>query len=282
MSLWTDLLGAEIRHIVAGGVPTRIASLGDGPPIVLLHGRGGHLETFARTMPALAEAGRRAIAFDLLGHGLTGRPPAARYTVEELAVHALAVLDALALDEADLVGQSLGGWTAALIALGAPDRVRRLALIEPAGLQTESERLADPTTRSAYERGGRAYAEPTPEAVRTRLAGLLADPDRLDPELVEIRTLLYQPEEARQVHRLVRAADNDRSLLTPQRLAGLAMPVMLVRGEHGHTPQVVIETARDAIAQARLLTIKGAKQWPQYEHPELLNPALIDFLSKEN
>ncbi|WP_176611570.1 alpha/beta fold hydrolase [Actinomadura sp. WMMB 499] len=282
MSLWTDLLGAEIRHIDAAGVPTRVARLGSGPPVVLLHGRGGHLETFARNLPALAASGRRAIAFDLLGHGLTGRPEGARYTVEELTRHALSVLDALGLGRIDLVGQSLGGWTAALIASRAPDRVRSLALIEPAGLQTESDRLADATTRAAYERGGRAYAEPTPEAVRTRLAGLLADPDGVDPELVRVRTALYRPEDARRVHRLVRAADNDPSLLTPRRLAGLAMPVLFVRGQHGHTPRPVVEAARAAVPRARLLTVPEAKQWPQYERPELVNHALIDFLGKEN
>ncbi|MEU5879978.1 alpha/beta fold hydrolase [Spirillospora sp. NPDC047279] len=282
MSLWTDLLGAEVRHVVAGGVPTRIVSLGSGPPVVLLHGRGGHLETFARNLPALAAAGRQAIAFDLLGHGLTGRPPAARYTVEELTAHALSVLETLGLDRADLVGQSLGGWTAALLALRAPERVRRLVLIEPAGLQSEAERLTDATTRAAYERGGRAYADPTPESVRTRLAGLLADPGRVDPELVEVRTVLYRPEQARQVHRLVRAAGNDRSLLTPRRLAWLTMPVLFVRGDEGHTPPAVVAAAREAVPDANVLTVPGARQWPQFERPELVNEALIEFLSKEN
>ncbi|ROO84997.1 2-hydroxy-6-oxonona-2,4-dienedioate hydrolase [Actinocorallia herbida] len=279
MSLWTDLLGAEIRHLDAAGVPTRVAALGSGDPVVLLHGRGGHLETFARTLPALAAAGHRAIAFDLLGHGLTGRSPAGSYTVADLTAHALAVLDALGLDSVDLVGQSLGGWAAALAAPRAPDRVRRLVLIEPAGLQAETDRLADPTVRAAYERGGRAYAEPTPEAVRTRLAGLLADPSTVDAELVDVRTALYRPEDARRVHRLVRAADNGPSLLTPERLASVAAPVLFVRGEHGHTPAAVVEAAVSAVPHGRLLTVPGAKQWPQYERPDLVNASLIDFLA---
>ncbi|GAB2857633.1 alpha/beta fold hydrolase [Actinocorallia aurea] len=281
MSLWTDLLGAEIRHVDAAGTATRVASLGSGEAVVLLHGRGGHLETFARTLPALAAAGRRAIAIDLLGHGLTGRSPSGSYPVAELTRHVLAVLDALGLDSADLVGQSLGGWAAALAALRAPERVRRLALIEPAGLQAEAERLADPTVRAAYERGGKAYAEPTPEAVRTRLAGLLADPSTVDAELVEVRTALYRPEDARRVHRLVRAADNGASLLTPERLSGLARPVLFIRGEHGHTPASVVSAAVSAVPRARLLTVPGAKQWPQYERPDLVNSALVDFLTHD-
>ncbi|MDX6740569.1 alpha/beta fold hydrolase [Actinocorallia sp. A-T 12471] len=282
MSLWTELLGAEVGFVHAGGVRTRVVSLGEGPPVVLLHGRGGHLETFARNLPALAGAGRRAVAFDLLGHGLTGRLADASYTVGELADHALGVLDALGLGRVDLVGQSLGGWAAALLALRAPERVRGLALIEPAGLQSEAERLADGAVRAAYERGGRAYAEPTPEAVRTRLAGLLADPVGVDSELVAVRTALYRPEEARRVHRLVRAADNTPYLLTPERLSQLDLPVLLLRGEHGHTPDAVVAAARAALPRGRRLDVPGAKQWPQYERPDLVNDALIDFFGKEN
>ncbi|WP_231336388.1 alpha/beta fold hydrolase [Actinomadura graeca] len=280
--MWTDLFGAEVRHATAAGVPTRVAALGSGDPILLLHGRGGHLETFARTLPALAAAGRRAIAFDLLGHGLTGRSPSGSYTVEDLTGHALATMDALGVDAVDLVGQSLGGWVAALAAVRAPARVRRLVLIEPAGLQPEAERLADPVVRTAYERGGRAYAEATPDAVRTRLAGLLADPAGVDPELVRVRAELYRPDAARRVHRLVRAADNGPSLLTPQRLRALTQPVLFVRGEHGHTPAAVVGAAVSAVPRARLLTVPEAKQWPHYERPDLVNASLIDFLSKED
>lgn len=280
MTLWTDLLGAEIRRITADGVPTRVISLGSGDPVVLLHGRGGHTETFARTLPALAGAGYEAVAVDLLGHGLTERVPGG-YGVERLTAHVTAVLDALGLGQVALVGQSLGGWVATLLALRSPARVRRLALIEPAGLQSEEERLADDRVRAAYERGGQAYDAPTREAVRARLAGLLSDPEQVDPELVAVRTRLYGPAEARQVHRLVRAADNRDLLLTPEVLAGLTVPTLLIRGADGHTPLTVVQTAATAIPDARLITIADAKQWPQYEQPIHVGDALIRFFTRK-
>ncbi|MGW4032929.1 alpha/beta fold hydrolase [Streptomyces sp. NPDC004838] len=304
MSLWTDLLGAEVRHISAGGVPTRTVSVGSGPAVVFLHGRGGHLETFARNLAAVAAPGRRAIAIDLLGHGLTarsaegwghlparsaegwghlpGRRAQGDYTIGEIAGHVRAVLDALDLAEADLVGQSLGGWAAALTALDAPGRVRGLALIEPAGLQSEAERLADSTVRAAYQRGGRAYEEPTADAVRARLGGLLADPASVDEELVEIRTRLYGPPEARDVHRRVRAADNTPWLLTAERLAGLSVPTLFLRGELGHTPPGVVEAAARAVPDAAVVTVPGAKQWPQFERPRQVNEILNRFLEEGN
>lgn len=302
MSLWTDFLGASVGTLDAGGVPTRVLTAGaaggegGGAPLVLLHGRGGHLESWRANVAPLARE-HRVIAFDLLGHGLTGRHDG-DYGIGELTAHAIAVLDALAAagalgGSADgggtdgggprggvvLAGQSIGGWVGARIALDRPDLVQALALIEPAGLQSETERLADPRVAAAFQRGGRAFAEPTADAVRERLTGLVADPAAIDDELVETRRALYAPPEARDVHRAVRAADNSAALLGPEALATLrerGLPLLLIRGEHGHTPAQVVADAADA-AGARLHTLPGAKQWPQLEAPAAVNDLLHDF-----
>lgn len=268
MTLWTDFLGAEVRFVEAGGVRTRIVAAGAGDRVlVLLHGRGGHLESWRANVGPLAERGVRVVAFDLLGHGLTGRGD--RYGVDDLTDHAEAVLDVLGLRRVTLVGQSLGGWVAARLAQRRPDLVRALGLIEPAGLQSEAERLSDPMMAAAYERGGRAYDEPTADAVRERLTGLVADPAAIDDELVETRRRLYAPAAARDVHRAVRRADNAGALIG--RL-DLGIPVFLSHGEHGHTPAAVL-----ARAGGRLTTVPGARQWPQLERPDIVNPLLLEL-----
>ncbi|MDO8188699.1 alpha/beta fold hydrolase [Conexibacter sp. JD483] len=280
MSLWTDFLGARVEWVEAGGVATRVVTAGaagGAAPLVLLHGRGGHLESWRANLVPLART-RRVIAFDLLGHGLTGRHDGG-YGIAELAAHATAVLDALDIGSAVLAGQSIGGWVGARIALERPELVRALALIEPAGLQSEAQRLADPRVAAAFERGGRAFAEPTADAVRTRLAGLVADPASIDDELVQTRRALYAPEAARAVHRAVRAADNSAALLDAQALATLrerGLPLLLIRGEHGHTPAAVVAQAAQT-AGAQLHTLPGAKQWPQLERPGAVNDLLDDF-----
>ncbi len=178
-----------------------------------------------------------------------------------------------------LAGQSIGGWVGARIALARPELIRALALIEPAGLQSEAQRLADPRVAAAFERGGRAFAEPTADAVRARLEGLVADPATIDDELVETRRALYAPAEARAVHRAVRAADNSAALLDHAALTTLrerGLPLLLIRGEHGHTPAAVVEAAAQT-AGAQLHTLPGAKQWPQLERPGAVNDLLDDF-----
>ncbi len=285
MSLWTDFLGARVEWVQAGGVATRVVTAGPrsgGPaPLVLIHGRGGHLESWRANVAPLARA-RRVIAFDLLGHGLTGRHDGG-YGIAEVTAHAAATLDVLGLADAAggaiLAGQSIGGWVGARLALERPELVRALALIEPAGLQSEAQRLADPRVAAAFQRGGRAFAEPTADAVRERLAGLVADPQTIDDELVETRRALYAPAAARAVHRAVRAADNSAALLDADALTTLrerGLPLLLIRGEHGHTPLAVVEAAARA-AGGRLHTLPGAKQWPQLERPDAVNDLLDDF-----
>jgi pimeloyl-ACP methyl ester carboxylesterase len=280
VTVWTDLLGATVRWVDVGGVPTRVVEAGDrGPVVVLLHGRGGHLEAWRHTIAPLAGAGRQVVAFDLLGHGLTGRHDGG-YGIEELTEHAGATLDALGVVGATLVGQSIGGWVGVAVALRRPELVGALALIEPAGFQSEAERMADPQVAAAFERGGRAFATPTTEAVRERLRGLFADPDAIDDELVAVREALYAPEAARAVHRAVRAADNGGLLLTPERLAALTVPVLIVHGAQANTPSAVVSAAA-AAAGARLVELPDTKQWPQYEAPGAVNQLLIDFTTNE-
>jgi 2-hydroxy-6-oxonona-2,4-dienedioate hydrolase len=274
VTLWTELLGSEVRWIDAGGVRTRVLFAGeDGPAVVLLHGRGGHLESWRANVASLA-ACHRVVAFDLLGHGLTEGHDGG-YAIADLTDHAEAVLDALDVTGALLVGQSIGGWIAARLALRRPDLASGLALIEPAGLQSDDQRLADPAVAAAYVRGGRAFQEPTLEAVRARLEGLVADPSAIDDELVETRRLLYAPAAARAVHMAVRAANNDATLLTPEALAGLSVPTLIVHGATAHTPHDVVDFAARA-AGARLVTVAGARQWPQLEQPDLVNALLAE------
>ena len=275
MSLWTDFLGCEIRWVDVRGVPTRVLSAGQGErTTVLLHGRGGHLESWRANVSALAQT-QRVVAFDLLGHGLTGRH-CGGYSVDDLTAHAEATLDALEISGALLCGQSLGGWVAARLALRRADLARALAMIVPAGLQSEAQRLADPVTAAAYEKGGRAFEEPSLGAVRDRLEGLVCDRAAIDDELVQTRRLLYWSPEARAVHRAVRAADNNSSLLTPEALGCLELPALVLHGEHANTPLEVAQRAAEQ-AGARLVVVSDTKQWPQLERADEVNELLTKF-----
>ena len=119
--------GIKIR-VVERGEPT-------SPPVLLVHGWGCSAFVFRRNMPVLADAGFRAIAVDLKGHGLSDKPVAAdEYTVESLVEHLLEILDALGLDRPALAGHSLGASLIYHFAAKYRDRARCLGLLSPVGL----------------------------------------------------------------------------------------------------------------------------------------------------
>jgi pimeloyl-ACP methyl ester carboxylesterase len=101
----------------------------DGPPVVLLHGGSSNSATWGRLAAALAAFGHRVIAPDLRGHGASSRT--GTYPLAGFRDDVLGVMDALALDEAAVVGHSLGGHVASVIAQRQPGRVARLVLEEP-------------------------------------------------------------------------------------------------------------------------------------------------------
>jgi pimeloyl-ACP methyl ester carboxylesterase len=120
------------------GLKLRVVERGDpaAPPVLFVHGWGCSVYIFRRNMPAIADAGFRAIAFDLKGHGLSDKPVGpAGYTIDSLVEHLNDVLDALELERPALVGHSLGGSLIYHFAARYPDRALCLGLLAPVGLR---------------------------------------------------------------------------------------------------------------------------------------------------
>jgi pimeloyl-ACP methyl ester carboxylesterase len=110
----------------------------DGPPVVLLHALGGSARTWSAFAPLLP---RQAIALDLRGHGTSPWP--GEYSFTTMADDVLTFLDSHGIEEADLVGHSLGGAVGMHIAMRAPHRVRRLVIEDIAPPPHEPVALPD-------------------------------------------------------------------------------------------------------------------------------------------
>ena len=118
------------RSIIAGGYQTNLHEHGKGFPLMLIHGSGPGVTAWANwrlVMPELAKQ-RRVIAPDMLGFGYSERPANPDYQRDVWVEHAIGVLDALGIEQADLVGNSFGGGIALALAIRYPHRVRRLVL----------------------------------------------------------------------------------------------------------------------------------------------------------
>lgn len=115
------------RDVAANGARFHIAELGDGPLVLLLHGFPQFWWTWRHQLPALAEAGFRAVAMDLRGVGGSDRTPRG-YDPANLALDVTGVVRSLGEPDAALVGHGLGGYLAWTAAVMRPKLVRRLAV----------------------------------------------------------------------------------------------------------------------------------------------------------
>ena len=107
--------------------------LGEGPPVILVHGLAASLHDWDALLPALAGAGYAGYALDLLGHGDSDKPRQLEaYTSDAVYKHMQAWIDSLMLAQPVIVvGHSLGGYLALQFALQSPERVRALVLANP-------------------------------------------------------------------------------------------------------------------------------------------------------
>ncbi len=124
MIVMTDVRTVDLPEVT---LAYRESGRADGPPLVLLHALGERASDWDVVLPDLAP-GHHVYALDLRGHGDSGR--AGAYSLEAMRDDVLAFLDALGLDRVDLVGHSMGGAVACLLAQAAPQRIGRLVLEE--------------------------------------------------------------------------------------------------------------------------------------------------------
>jgi 2-hydroxy-6-oxonona-2,4-dienedioate hydrolase len=279
MALWPELADLEftLGYVNAAGVRTRCLAAGAGEPLILLHGAGGHLETYVRNIKPLA-AHYRVFAFDMLGHGYTDKPDY-DYELPHYVRHTLDVMDALGVKNAHVSGESLGGWVAAKLAAAHPERVNRLMLNTAGGL------TADPTVMDRLRTLSlKAVAEANRDNVRTRLEWLMHDKKMVSDDLVETRYRIYtQPGFLKAMEHIMGLQIMEirrRSMLTDDELRSIAAPTLVIWTSHDPTGAVEVgERFARTIASARLVVMQECGHWPQFENAPLFNRLTLDFLA---
>jgi pimeloyl-ACP methyl ester carboxylesterase len=136
------------RWVHVDGAPLNVIDIGSGDPVLLIHGLGGSWPNWLEQLPVLS-ATHRVIALDLPGFGASPMPPLP-VTIPGYARTIAGLMDALGIPSAAIVGNSMGGEISAELALQAPERVRRLVLISPAGVSTAHVARRLPAIRAAY------------------------------------------------------------------------------------------------------------------------------------
>src|SRR5215475_14198898 len=140
-------LGVTHRLIEANGIRIHVAEQGAGPLVILCHGFPECWYSWRHQLPALAEAGFRAVAFDMRGYGQSDRPQEVeKYTVLHHVGDVVGLIDALGAKQAVIVGHDVGASVAWQAALLRPDRFRGVIALGPPFRPRAFGGTAPPTT----------------------------------------------------------------------------------------------------------------------------------------
>ena len=243
-------------------------------PVLLVQGLGGEKNSWNLQRAALALR-HRTIAFDNRGAGRSDKPDG-KYNLEEMADDAIAVLDAVGIENAHVVGLSMGGAISQIIALKHPNRVRSLTLVATACRNHAwREELLQSWATTAETEGMTAVGK---EAARWMIGPRSFR--RVLPALGWMGPLqLFNPANAF-VSQVKAILSTDDGALNTE-LANIVCPTMVVVGNQDVlTPRGDAEEIASLIPTAELVVISGGAHGLHIEHASTFNRILLEFLGR--
>jgi len=228
------------------------ATYGSGPPVILLHGGLGHSGNWGYQVPALLRSGYRVVLIDSRGHGRSTRD-ARLYTYELMASDVSAVMDALHLERAALVGWSDGACTALVLASEAPARVAGVFFfacnMDPRGTK---EFVFTPIIGRCLNRHKQDYAR------------LSATPDQFDAFFEAVGLM-----------------QRTQPNYSTQDLAEISVPVTIVQSEQDEfIKREHAEYLARSVPHAGFVTLHDVSHFAPLQRPEQFNSAMLAFLGK--
>lgn len=283
-SIHVDLLGTETRYYRTARYTTRVLEGGAGVPLILMHGGGGHAETYSRNLTRLATL-CRPMAIDFIWHGLSSKPAyISGNWLAQFTDQVLDLMDHLGIERAHVEGESLGGWICMDMAINHPDRVDRVILNTAWGMKLKGSE-ADASKAdfaSLRETSLNALHNPTPELIRRRLEWLMPLGGVTD-ELVHLRRALWSRPDTRsaltEYYERLFSPECESLLFDEHDLARITAPTLLLWTEKNPIagPEVAARM-QSIIAGSQLHVIKGAAHWPQWECPDEHDRVVMSFL----
>jgi pimeloyl-ACP methyl ester carboxylesterase len=268
-------------HVVGAGV--NYVEMGEGPPLLFIHGLGGSWQNWLESIPHFART-HRVIALDLPGFGSSPMPP------WEISIPAYGrflrdFCERLGVDRSSLVGNSMGGFIASEVAITEPERVDDLTLVSAAGI-TWARARREPAEMLA--RMGRAAA---PLVMRFEMSaikrakfrrrlfgGVFHDPNALRRELLweNVVPALESPGSFDAMRTLVGYDIRDR-------LEEIGVPTLIVWGRNDHVVPVpaALSYKKRIGDNAELIIFDECGHVPMIERPVRFNRVLERFLARE-
>ncbi|MBJ8004539.1 MULTISPECIES: 2-succinyl-6-hydroxy-2,4-cyclohexadiene-1-carboxylate synthase [Bacillus cereus group] len=260
------------------GVSYEYEVAGSGEPLLLLHGFTGSMETWRSFIPSWSEQ-FQVILVDIVGHGKTESPEeVTHYDIQNVALHMKELLDHLHIENAHVLGYSMGGRLAITMACLYPGYVRSILLENcTAGLESEEER------KERKEKDERLADKIEQEGIRNFVSMWENIP------LFETQQRLAQ--NVKEAVRKERLANNPKGLANSLRgmgtgaqpswwneLQNLKMPVLLLNGESDEKFFRLLKNIEKCITRAKFVKIDGAGHAIHVEQPEKFDTIVKGFL----
>ena len=292
-SVATELLGTQTRIVQGKEFQHRVIECGtQGEPLLLIHGVGGHAETYARNLHNLANNGFHVYAIDALYHGFSSKGPQVDNRTEKQADAVTDLIQALGHPWAHIEGESMGGAITFMFGMKYPQLSGKLILNTGAG-SIDLKKTDFPQNPGGgdtlQELSQKSILEPTFETVRARMEWLVAEPSRMTDEMVDIRLRLYSfPEIYESIKWIYRVGQNQnwaqaqtaQRRYTEEEVQEQFKPQALVFWTDKNPGQgpAFGEYVSNVIPGAKFYSMADAAHWPQWEKPEEHDQVLIDFI----
>ncbi len=274
---------AHTHRAQIDGAAVNYVDMGSGEnAVVFVHGLGGCWQNWLENIPAVAQT-RRVIALDLPGFGRS-EMPREPISITNYAATVDRLCERLGLGPVAVVGNSMGGFTTAELAIRTPQRVERAVLVDAAGITSLA--MSQSRTSERFARTVVTATRGTPESARRMLTrpgytalgfGIVARyPSRLRKDLLsEQLGSVGSPGFMPAFEALSRYDFTDR-------LAEIACPTLIVQGTEDILVPVgdAYEYAR-RIPHATTLILEDTGHVPMFERPLTFNRALLEFLDQD-
>jgi len=276
-STHNDSLPLPTGHYVTldNGLTLHYLEAGTGPTVVWLHGSGpgaSGYSNFKGNYPVFAEAGYRNIVLDLPGFGRSDKPDDVNYDLAFFVSSLQGFLDKIGIDRCTLLGNSLGGAIALGATLAYPERVEKLILMAPGGVEERETYFQMPGIQrmvEVFSQGPMGV-----EQMRHVMTLQLFDPAQLDEALLQERAAVA----------VTQPANLFSSMLVPnmtERLKEIQVPILGFWGTNDlFNPPAGAFKVLDNAPNARFLMLNRCGHWVQVEHEALFNRECIAFLSE--
>jgi pimeloyl-ACP methyl ester carboxylesterase len=284
-SEWLDFPWHRHQHrMQIDGREANYVDAGTGPALVFLHGLGASWQSWLENIPEFARD-HRVVAMDLPGFGYS-ETPAGDISIEYYASWSFRVLDELGIDASALVGNSMGGFVAAEMAIRRPERVQRLAVVS-AAVFWQSYRRAQPLVQLARLSDAmvaRALIRVTDDvATRPRLRSwALATAGFRYPHLIDKDLAHEMVRSARRTDGFLPALEALADFPLEEELPKISCPALIVWGAHDTlVPVKDAKRMEELIPDSRRVVFERTGHVAMLERPERFNRLLREFLAEQ-